>query len=71
MIFARELFGELTAKLASKNRAADGLTEAIAAKEARLARLWKDRLSQQMSDLPEYEGVFRRVMRALREAELP
>ena len=49
----------------------DGLVDAIAAKEARLERLWKARLSQQMSDLPEYKGVFRQVMRALREAALP
>lgn len=69
-IRAGELLGELTAKLELRGRKPEGLTDAIAMKEARLARLWKDRLSQQMSDLPEYEGVFRQVMRALREAAL-
>lgn len=65
-----ELLPELTAKLALRGRTPGGLADAVAAKEARLGRLWKDRLSQQMSDLPEYESVFRRVMRALREAAL-
>lgn len=66
-----ELLGELTAKLELRGRKPEGLADALAVKEARLARLWKDRLSQQMSDLPEYEGVFRQLMRALRAAALP
>jgi len=66
-----ELLAELTAKLEPRSRKPEGLANAIAAKEARLSRLWKDRLSQQMSDRPEYEGVFREAMRVLREAALP
>jgi uncharacterized protein len=43
----------------------------IAAKEKRLGTLWTEGLQQQMSDLPEFDGVFREVMRTLRGADLP
>ena len=39
-------------------------------KEARLRALWEDRLAQQMSHLPEFDGVFRAVQRSLRRASL-
>ena len=39
--------------------------------EKRLSTLRTGRLQQQMSDLPPFEGVFREVMRVLREADLP
>jgi hypothetical protein len=32
-----------------------------------LKALWSKRLSTQMADLPEFEGVFRAVQRALRQ----
>ncbi len=39
-------------------------------KEKRLEKLWDKRLSQQMSSLPEFDGVFRIVKRAFRQAGL-
>ena len=40
----------------------------FAAKEVRYKKLWDVRLSGQMVDLPEFEGVYRSVRRALRQA---
>lgn len=37
-------------------------------KEARLRRLWDVRLEAQMSELPEFDGVYRAVRRSLRQA---
>ena len=37
-------------------------------KEARLRRLWQVRLAAQMAELPEFDGVYRAVQRALRQA---
>lgn len=42
----------------------------FAAKEPRYRRLWGPRLSGQMVDLPEFNGVYRAVQRALRQAGL-
>ncbi len=66
-----EYLAEFTQKLALRERMPNGVTAAIAAKEKRLSTLWTGRLQQQMSDLPPFEGVFREVMRVLREADLP
>jgi predicted nucleotidyltransferase component of viral defense system len=64
-----ELRAELEAKLAFRKRALAGIGAAIAAKEARLSRLWSARLAHQMRDLPEFDGVFRAVQRSIRHAE--
>lgn len=61
---------ELGAKLKFRNRALEGLEATLLAKHERLARLWDVRLSHQITDLPEFEGVFRTVQRAMREAAL-
>jgi len=66
-----ELRDEIEAKLAFRARAAVGIVKAIAVKEERLRRLWTARLAQQMNDLPQFEGVFRSVQRAVRNAEFP
>ncbi|WP_323810679.1 hypothetical protein [Sphingobium baderi] len=66
-----EYLAEFTQKLALRERMPNGVTAAIAAKEKRLGTLWTKRLQHQMSDLPPFEGVFREVMRVLREADLP
>jgi predicted nucleotidyltransferase component of viral defense system len=42
----------------------------FAAKEPRYRRLWGTRLSEQMVDLPQFNGVYRSVRRALRQAGL-
>ncbi len=66
-----ELKAEIEAKLAFRERTSWGLTEAIAAKDGRLKALWSERLAHQMTALPPYEGVFREVMRAVRDADFP
>lgn len=66
-----EYLGELTEKLALRGRTPGGLAAAIAGKEKRLDTLWTKRLQHQMADLPEFDGVFREVMRKLRDADLP
>lgn len=66
-----ELRAELDAKLASRQRTAVGVEQAVAAKEDRLRRLWMARLTHQMSNLPPFDDVFREVLRAVRAANLP
>ena len=56
---------ELETKLAFRQRTTEDVMENIAGKEERLSRLWTNRLSQQMIDLPAYDNVFRDVKRAL------
>ncbi len=67
---ADPLHDELKAKLKFRNRALDGLEGALAAKHEHLARLWDTRLSHQVNELPKFEGVFRGVLRAVRDAKL-
>jgi predicted nucleotidyltransferase component of viral defense system len=66
-----EYLAEFTHKLTLRGRTPSGVAAAIAAKEKRLSTLWTKRLQHQMSDLPEFDGVWREVMRVLREANLP
>lgn len=65
-----DLRGKLADKLEIRHRKVDGVAAVIAAKEDRLARLWAGRLANQIGELPGFEDVFRRTMRALREADL-
>jgi predicted nucleotidyltransferase component of viral defense system len=58
-------------KLAFRQKQFEGIQGAVAAKEARLRALWRTRLAQQMSDLPQFDQVFRSVRRTLRQAGLP
>jgi predicted nucleotidyltransferase component of viral defense system len=58
-------------KLEFRGRPCEGIAEAIRAKEARLKALWSNRLAYQMTSLPEFEEVFRAMMRTLRQANLP
>lgn len=39
--------------------------------DPRLKALWSGRLAYQMTTLPEFDEVFRAVLRALRQADLP
>jgi hypothetical protein len=48
-----------------------GIADAIRNKEARLKALWSNRLAYQMTSLPEFDDVFRAVLRTLRQADLP
>ena len=60
-----ELQSELEAKFEFRNRSTDNILQSIEKKEKRLRKLWKERLAQQVSDLPPYDRVFREVKRAL------
>ena len=64
------LRGEVEAKLAFRGRKPDELAIEFKKKEARLEALWSKRLAAQMTELPEFQGVFRAVQRAMRQAEL-
>ena len=50
-----------------RNRTKTGPKDIFLRKEARLKKLWSVRLSTQMSELPEYDEVFRAVTRELRK----
>jgi hypothetical protein len=58
-------------KLELRGKRVENITEAIRNKEGRLKVLWSKRLAYQMTTLPEFDTVFRAVMRALRQADLP
>jgi len=59
------------AKLAFRNVKAGGIQESIVKKEPRLKALWSVRLSNQLSELPPFDQVFREFRRALRQSDLP
>lgn len=58
-------------KLEFQGKPCEGIADAIRKKEARLKALWSKRLAYQMTTLPEFDDVFRAVLRTLRQAELP
>jgi len=58
------------AKSEFRGLAFDDISEAIRAKEGRLKALWSKRLGYQMTNLPEFDEVFRGVRRTLRPADL-
>lgn len=66
-----ELRNALKEKLSRRQRPVSNIAQSIAAKEARLRALWKGRLAQQMSTLPPFNDIFRKVMREIRAAGLP
>jgi len=63
-----ELIEGIKAKLVFRKKTIDETRTEFEKKEARLRKTWDSRLSAQMSDLPEFDGVFRAVKRALRQA---
>lgn len=66
-----EMRTEIDAKLTLRQRVVAGMEQAIAAKEDRLRRLWTARLAHQMDQLPQFDDVFRDVLRVVRAADLP
>lgn len=60
----------LIQKLEHRDRVIDDVEDMIASKEKDLKKLWKLRLEPQMSDLPEFDEVFRAVRRTIRQADL-
>jgi len=57
-------------KVEFRGKPLEDLAEAIRKKEARLRAQWSNRLARQMAQLPEFDEVFRAVIRTLRQAEL-
>lgn len=66
-----QLAGAMRQKLEFRGKPCEGVAEAIRNKEARLKALWSKRLAYQMTTLPEFDDVFRAVLRTLRQADLP
>ena len=65
-----DLIHAIEAKLEFRGRPEGSVEEQVLAKEARLRRLWEQRLSHQISELPEFDRVFREFRRHLRRANL-
>jgi hypothetical protein len=65
-----DLVAPVTEKLAFRGRDLGDCEGVLRDKEKRLARVWSHRLSAQMVSLPEFEHVFRAVLRELRGARL-
>ncbi len=65
-----DIVGAVDAKLDFRGKRLDDVREELARKEVRLRTLWGTRLAGQMVALPEFEGVWRAVRRAFRQAGL-
>ena len=57
-------------KLQFRNKTVEEVRGEFDKKEARLKKAWETRLATQMSELPEFEGVYRAVKREFRRANL-
>lgn len=57
-------------KLESKGEKFDERRNNLAGKEARIKKTWEQRLSQQVANLPEFEGVFRDVLKHFRKIKI-
>ena len=64
----QDLVPAIQEKLRFRGRQLADIEEGILAKEARLKALWTTRLQHQMTQLPEFEEVFRAMRRQLRRA---
>ena len=65
------LAGAMRQKHEFRGKPCEGIADAIRKKEARLNVLWSKRLTYQVTTLPEFDYVFRAVLRVLRQAGLP
>jgi len=63
-----EVIDAIASKLEFRGQNIETINERLEVKEARLQRLWSRRLAGQMATLPEFDGVFRAVRRAFRQA---
>ena len=63
-----DLFNPVVRKLEFRELTLAQVGTEFRSKEARLRRLWQVRLGAQMTELPEFDGVYRAVQRALRQA---
>jgi predicted nucleotidyltransferase component of viral defense system len=65
-----ELLDAVMRKLEFRGSNLAQVSDNFGAKEARYEKLWQVRLGSQMARLPEFDGVYRAVRRALRQAGL-
>jgi predicted nucleotidyltransferase component of viral defense system len=63
-----EVIDAIAGKLELRGQSVEKIRGRFETKEARLQRLWSRRLAGQMAILPEFDGVFRAVRRAFRQA---
>ena len=63
-----EVIDAIANKLAFRGQSLETIGAQLDVKQSRLGRLWKQRLAGQMARLPEFDGVFRSVRRAFRQA---
>ncbi len=65
-----DLTDAIEQKLQFRNKPVEEVRGEFDKKEARLKKAWETRLATQMSELPEFEGVYRAVKREFRRANL-
>lgn len=65
-----DIITEIHEKMAFKGATFEQRKGEFENKEARLKKLWEKKLGYQLTELPEYETVFRVVKKAFREAGL-
>jgi predicted nucleotidyltransferase component of viral defense system len=58
----------IASKLEFRGQSLEKIGAQLDVKQSRLGRLWNQRLAGQMATLPEFDGVFRSVRRAFRQA---
>jgi len=63
-----EVIDAIGSKLEFRGQSIETIRGRLESKQARLERLWSQRLAGQMATLPEFDGVFRAVRRAFRQA---
>lgn len=63
-----EIVNAVGEKLKFRGKGLENVKEEFLKKEVRLKKLWQDRLSPQVSTLPEFDQVWRIVKRELRQA---
>ena len=63
-----DLLDHVMQKLEFRGLTLAQVSQQFLAKEARYKKLWQVRLSAQLAELPEFDGVYRAVQRALRQA---
>ena len=63
-----EVIDAIASKLEFRGQTVEAIRGRLETKQARLQRLWSQRLAGQMATLPEFDGVFRAVRRAFRQA---
>jgi predicted nucleotidyltransferase component of viral defense system len=63
-----EVTDAIAGKLEFRGQSLEKIGAQFDAKQNRLRRLWNQRLAGQMATLPEFDGVFRSVRRAFRQA---